>query len=196
MGPQIEAAIEKVCKGCLEANLVEDVRIARCGKCDKRYCSHFASNIDPAQCTECLSDVSMIKEVVVKTYEHYDEETDTTTSYRRKARSIRLEGMDWLFAQRKICTLSDDALELAIEYHREILQGMLAEREDRRNKKAHRYANVNFQVDTAKSTETKTTKKISSSKAQANANGVLQAMQAAGLSITDILKLLEGVQKK
>lgn len=198
---ELKAAVEKVCRVCLESNLTEEIKISKCEKCGSRYCIHFASNVDPKNCIECLSDVSMIREVVVKTYVHesYDEETDkvTTTEYKRRARLLRLEGMDWLFAQRKIATLSDDALLLAIEYHRDLLQGLLLEREERRNKQAHRYANVNFQVDTSKekSTEVKTTKKISSTKAQANANAVLQSMLAAGMKPEDILKILQGAAK-
>lgn len=201
MSSELEAAVEKICRVCLESNLTEEIRISRCEKCGKRYCIHFASNIDPKNCTECLAEVTLVREVITNTYqhEHYDEEKDEviTTEYKRRAKLIRLEGMDWLFAQRKIPQLSDDALALAIEYHRQILQGMLQEREERRNKQAHRYANV--QMDTSKviNTEVKTTKKISSTKKQANANAVLQAMLAAGMKPEDILAMLSsaGVKK-
>jgi len=196
-------ATSKTCRHCLEANLVEEVKLARCSQCNAVYCIHFASNIDPAHCTECLSDVTLHKETVTKTYTHesYDEATDTvnTTEYKRKARSIKLEGLDWLFAQRKIVQLSDESLELAIEYHREVLNGMLSERERRKAEYLHRFASVKTVYPTtidgaASSTTTvKRTKTISSTKAAATANGILQSMAAGGMNAAAILALMEKV---
>jgi hypothetical protein len=196
---ELQTATSKTCRSCIETNLIEDVRIQRCKQCQFLYCVHFSSNIDPQYCTECLSDVSMLKEVVTKTYQYYNEETDTVTEYRRKARSIRLEGADWLFRQRKIVSMSDESLELAIEYHREILSGMLKEREERRIKHAHRYAGIKEGTETVgikdsanvTATSVKRTKTIQSSKAQATANGALQAMMAQGMSIDKILEVLQ-----
>ena len=195
---ELQEVTSKSCRNCIESNLVAEIRISRCIKCNSLYCIHFASNIDPQYCTECLSDVSMIKETVIKTYTHYNEETDTISEYKRRARLIRLEGLDWLFAQRKIVSMSDDSLELAIEYHREILTGMLKEREERRIKQSHRYAGikenretVNVDNATSGATSVKRTKTIQSSKAQATANGVLQSMLASGKSIDDIMNLLQ-----
>jgi len=156
---------------------------------------------------ECLADVSLYKEVITKSYIHesYNEETDTvtTTEYKRKARSIRLEGMDWLFAQRKIHTLTDESLELAIEYHREILSGMLAEREQRRAEYRHRYAGVkevpspSGSVDKSLQTNTtvKRTRTISSTKAAATADSILQSMLAGGADISKIMEMLEKASK-
>ena len=210
MESNLAAATSKCCRVCAESNLVMEVRIARCAKCFLLYCTHFASNIDPQYCTECLSDITLQKETIVKTYYHesYDEENDTVvkTEYRRKAKLVRLDGLDWLFAQRKILSMSDEALELAIEYHREILSGMVAEREDRKTKFLHRYAGVriassaaaggqvNVDTSTSSQTEVKKTKTISSTKAAANANAVLQSMMAGGMSPADILKKIEEMQ--
>jgi hypothetical protein len=153
-------------------------------------------------CTECCSDVSVLREIITKEYSHYNEETDVVTHYRRRAKSIRLEGMDWLFAQRKIATMSSDALELAIEYHRALLQGLLAERETRKIEYAHRYAGVPLpKASTAKdyststTTTTKVTKSIKSSKASATADGVLKAMLAANLTPAQIMALLAQAKK-
>lgn len=192
----------KVCKHCLESNLIEEIKIARCSKCNAIYCIHFASSIDPSQCTECLADVSVTKEVVTKTYQHYNEETDVVTEYKRRARSIKINGMDWLFAQRKISTLTDDELELSIEYHRGILNGMLKEREERRIKYAHRFAGVSIPrgvltgVGSDSNTEVKRTRMISSSKTEASAASMMKALLVSGLKIEDIMKMLEGVEKK
>ena len=200
---EITQAASKTCRGCLEANLIEDVRIARCKKCELLFCTHFASNIDPAYCTECLSDVNLYKEVVTKTYSYYNEENDTVTEYKRRARSIKLTGLDWLFAQRKIISLSDNELELAIEYHREILNGMLKEREERRIAKAHRYAGTKADADSAKldsatvvAESVKRTKTIQSSKAAATANSLLAAFQAQGMTTAQILAMMEKAMKK
>ena len=200
---ELVEATSRTCRLCLESNLTEEIRLSRCVRCGLVYCIHFASNIDPAQCIECLSDVSLHKEIVTKTYVHekYDEETDTltTTEYKRKARSIKLDGLDWLFAQRKIVQMSDESLELAIEYHREILNGMLAERERRKTEFLHRYAGVKTvpspsgKTDsaTSSSTEVKRTRTISSTKTQANANAVMQSMLAGGLNAKQLLEMLE-----
>jgi hypothetical protein len=206
---EIVEAASRVCRNCLEANLIEDVKIARCSKCSNLYCIHFASNIDPQYCVECLSDINMHREVIVKTYrsEVYDEETDTVTvsEYKRRARLIRLDGMHWLFAQRKIASLSDEALELTIEYHKEILTGLHAEKEDRRIKHLHRNASipgaagsgqVNVDTTSSYSTETKKTKTISSTKATASANALLNSMMASGMSMDEILKKITDMQSK
>lgn len=195
--------INHVCVGCQEANLLTEIKISRCIDCNKLYCIHFASNIDPAKCIECLSNVTMLKEIVTKTYEHYNEETDVVTVYKRRAKSIRLEGMDWLFAQRKIKDMSDDSLELAIEYHRQLLyNGLIAERDARRVKYAHRNAGLSLpavspQKDQAaeSTTTTKVTKQIKSTKTTATANGLLQSMLAQGFSAEQIMKMLAGVKK-
>lgn len=201
----ILTSTSRTCRSCLESNLVEEVRLARCSKCSFIFCTHFASNIDPQYCTECLSNITLHKEIVTKTYESYNEDTEVTTQYKRKARSIRLEGMDWLFAQRKITQMSDDSLELAIEYHREILTGMLAERESRKNKFMHRYAGVKIDsnpsgqvnVDLATTAETtvKKSKTISSTRNAATANAIMQAFLAQGMSIEQITAMIEKAKK-
>lgn len=200
----LESAISKTCRNCQVANLSEDVRIARCKRCSSIYCVHFASSIDPAFCVECLSNVTLNKEIITKTYthEHYDEETDTTTTteYKRRAKSIRLEGLDWLFIQRKIVQMRDEELELAIEYHREILHAMLAEREDRKAKFLHRYAGVKpstetVNIDGSTTTTVKKTRTISSTKAAATASSVLESMLNSGTDAATLLKMLEGLQK-
>ena len=191
----------KCCPTCLESNLIDEIKISRCAQCSVLYCIHLASSIDPSKCTECLSDVTLIKETITKTYEHYNEEMDVVTVYKRRAKSIRLEGMDWLFAQRKILQMSNDSLELAIEYHRALLNGLLQEREARRIKHAHRYAgvalpkpSVQTDVTTSTTTTTKVKKSIKSTKENATANGVMQAMLAKGLTPQQMIEMLSKLQ--
>ena len=204
---EIQSALAKTCRNCQVANLIEDVKINRCSKCESIYCTHFASAIDPQYCIECLADVTLHKEIVTKTYTHetYDEETDTTitTQYSRRAKQLKLEGSDWLFVQRKIVNMSDDALELAIEYHREILQAMMHEREDRRTKYLHRFAGVKLGTETVSSNTSadgltvKKTKTISSTKAAATATGMMESMLASGkMDAATLLKMLQDMTSK
>jgi hypothetical protein len=200
---ELTQAASKTCRACLEANLVQDVRIARCVKCELLFCTHFASTIDPQYCTECLSDITLTKEVVTKTYTYYNEETDIVTEYKRRARYIKLDGLDWLFAQRKIVALTDNELELAVEYHREILHGMLREREERRIKQLHRYANTpkdaatqSLDSATVTAQTVKRTKTIQSSKAAATASATMQAMLAGGMTAAQLLAMLEKATAK
>ena len=190
-----------ICPACLERNLLEEFQISRCGRCSLMYCIHLASSIDPACCVSCLADVSLVKETITKTYEHYNEETDVVTMYKRRAKSIKLEGVDWLFQQRKISTMSDDSLDLAIEYHRALLNGLLAEREMRRIAHAHRFAGVampksSTQSDGATTTSTtvKTTKKIQSTKPTATAAGIMAGLMSKGLTPQQILQMISSLQ--
>lgn len=185
-------SINHVCPTCMSLSLTDEIKTARCTQCNRIYCVHFASSIDPAQCVECLSDLSLTKETVIKEYEHYNEETDVVTRYRRKATSIKLDGLNWLFSQRKIVSLSDDDLELAIEYHRQILTGMISERETRRIAKAHRFAGIQMpkSSDSSTHTTTKIKKSIKSTKTGATVDSLMQSMLAGGMTPEQMLALL------
>ena len=191
-------SINHVCPSCMSSSLTEEIKSARCMQCNRIYCIHFASSIDPTQCVECLSDLSLTKETVIKTYEHYDEATDVVTSYRRKATRVKLDGLNWLFSQRKIVSLSDDDLELSIEYHRQLLTGMIDERETRRMNKAHRFAGLPMpkSSDSATSTTTKVTKNIKSNKQAATADSLLQSALSSGMTPKQILVMLSGFTVK
>lgn len=183
---------ELVCDCCLELNLVTKSCI-KCARCGSAFCLHFASTIDAQYCVNCMSNMSVTKEVVTKTYEHKNAESGEIHFYRRKARAIKIEGLDWLFSQRKIAELSDVELDLSIEYHRNILNLMIAEQERRRNEKMHRYANVVFKpanvttkVSNTTTTTVKKTRTISKDKASEQLQAVLKAMLAKGLTIEQI----------
>jgi hypothetical protein len=128
----------QVCLVCREQNLTSQVTFNNCKGCGSVYCIHYASTIDPAYCTECLHDVTVKEEVIIKIQESYNPETDKLTSRTRKAKKITLGGMHWLFQARRIESLTDLELELAIEYHRDILNQMLLERDERRIERFHR----------------------------------------------------------
>jgi len=188
-----EDSPNSVCPTCLASNLLTEIKIARCVKCFKLYCTHFASTIDPLYCVECLSDITLFKETMTKTYERTDEEGNVTSTYKKRAKHVRLEGLNWLFSQRKIISLSDDELELSIEYHREILSGMLDERETRKNAYMHRFANAPLpkkEGGTEASVTTKTTKRIKSTTEGAKVSSVLKAMMASGMTPQQIMEML------
>jgi hypothetical protein len=95
--------------------------------------------------------------------------------------------------------MSDDALELAIEYHRELLQGMLHEREDRKTKYLHRFAGAKgsgtVSIGTSDGLVVKKTKTISSTKAAATATGMMEALLSNGMTAAQLLAMIEKATK-
>jgi hypothetical protein len=141
--PEHEHVLDNlVCDDCFEKNLTENVHIQSCVVCESSYCRHHASVIDPIHCAECLNDVSVTVETIQKTQLRENQETKATYVYSRKARQIKIGGLHWLFAQRKIASLSDIELGLAIEYHRAIYDSLIFERERRRQEHFHRNAGI------------------------------------------------------
>lgn len=191
----------QVCVACRELNLTDQVTFNNCKGCGQVYCLHYASTIDPAYCTECLHDVTVKEETIVKTQESYNPESDKIYSRTRRAKKITLGGMHWLFQTRKIDTLTDLELDLAIEYHRDILNQMLLEREERRIQKFHRNRGKGLPVrfdqgsvtETTLNTETVTKKVKVRQSVKADPMAVLQAAMAAlknaGLSPEAIAKM-------
>jgi len=164
-GPEIVGS--HVCDICIGDNLLKDVGVRKCARCENPFCIHYASKADPlTYCVTCMSTIILTRSVVTKTYEHYDEVTDTLRSYSRRAREIHLAGEDWMFAQRRVNTLTDAELDMVIEYHRQYLNLLCADQERRTAEKRHRYAGVKMQLPSAAVTTTTvtTTKKVSTVK--------------------------------
>jgi hypothetical protein len=186
-----------VCDSCLELNLTHKSSI-ECAGCGKSFCLHYASNIDVQYCVNCMSDVSVSKSVITKSYEHRNEETGQLSYYRRRAREIKIDGLDWLFAQRKIPELSDAELDLTIEYHRNILQLMIAEQEKKHAAYLHRNAGVKVHfastpaagVTSTTTTTVKKTRTVSKQKATEQLNALLKDLLAKGLKPEDIAKMV------
>jgi hypothetical protein len=188
-----------VCDVCLELNLTTKSCIC-CERCEQAFCLHFASMVDARYCVNCLSDISMTKQVITKEYVHHDGEHNITTVYRRRAREVKINGMDWLFAQRQITDMSDMELDLKIEYHRNILSLLISEQENRRNAKMHRYAGIkaiptpNTTTVSSSTTTTTTTKKVrtvSKTKQQEQLAALLKSITAKGTSIADLAAMLK-----
>jgi hypothetical protein len=118
---------------CLDCSFhYDNRRYRRCLRCDRLYCSHFASAVDPMFCTFCLSDITLEDTIIKKTVASKSLSGKKTFYRTMTARYLVFKGEDWMFAQRRVGTLSDSELELMIEYHREIKDRMLDERENRK----------------------------------------------------------------
>ena len=189
-----------VCDLCLELNL-STKSVISCAGCGNAFCYHFQSAIDSQFCVNCMSDISVTKQTITKTYEHQNPETGEKSFYRRRAREIKIEGLSWLFAQRRITELADVELDMSIEYHRNICSLMIAESERRRNEKMHRYANTPMPIPTPSTTEVKNgttttttvkkTRTVSKNKQAEQIASILSSLQAKGMSIADILKAVK-----
>jgi hypothetical protein len=105
-----------------------------------------------------------------------------------------------LFAQHKIVTLTDLELDLAVEYHRNILALMITEYESRRNAHFHKYAGVKVTMPPLtkdRSIVTVTTRKtrtVSKTKAQEQLAALVAQMLAKGMT-PDMLAALGGGKK-
>jgi hypothetical protein len=124
----IELEIITICDICRENNLTKKIKVSSCKECSRDYCIHFASSVDPSYCSDCLAEVSMEKSVIVRVTEHSVSGSKLKYQRRSSAVQIRFGGEDFLFYSRKIHTLSDLELELAIEYHHAIYSSMILER--------------------------------------------------------------------
>lgn len=191
-----------ICMICREKNLTDQVVFNNCKRCNEVYCLHYASTIDPAYCTNCLHDVRVTEEVVTKTQTHYNEASDKLYTRTRKAKKISLGGMHWLFQARKISMLTDLELELAIEYHRDILNQMLYERDERRIQHFQRNRGKALPVKFSGSVTENTTETIIAKKTRtktatkldpvAQLAAAMQVLMQAGMTPEMIAKMAKG----
>lgn len=133
---------EKVCSTCLGDNLLRDIGIKKCARCCEPFCIHHASIYDSVYyCTYCLHDITLTRTVLSKTSEVRDCETgELLDTFRRKAVSTTLGGLDWLFIQRLNQTLTDAELATKYEYFRQNISQLLTDIDKRRAEKAHKLA--------------------------------------------------------
>lgn len=196
----------KVCIICKEENLKQSIHLMECPRCVELYCLHFSSSVDPSFCSDCNHKV----ELVDQTYTRIDSfkipatASEEAKDYKRisKSRQLIFSGLDWLFFQRKIYTLSDIELALAVEYHHTIYQSMLAERERRKIEYFHRNAGKPTPLristgDTISGNSKSITVKSSSSikavkqnKAEVQLKAVIEQLLKAGLSAEQIQTML------
>jgi hypothetical protein len=197
-----EEKFPKICVICKEKNLIEEIHFLSCTTCNDIYCVHFASGVDPINCAKCLNDVQMTEETRTEKREHYNEDLDRVISRTSRYRNVQFTGLDWLFFNRKIHTLTDTELSLAIEYHQAIYQSMIYEREKRKIEHFHRNAGKTYTVrvstgdtktftkETTTVRKTRTVKTGSPETQQIQLKSMLEAMLKSGLSPTDIAKLV------
>lgn len=194
-----------VCGVCKHKNLTENAHLLHCEKCKELYCIHFTSVIDPRFCVGCLSKVEMTEQTIYKKSEHYNEDTDKLYTRTQKARQISFSGLDWLFYNRKISTLSDEELLLAIEYHRAIYNAMLYEREKRRIEHFHRNKDRQIKIPISSGTvtsgatttvkKTKIVRPKQDKPADVQLRAILEQMLKAGVKPETLVKMLSPKEK-
>lgn len=106
-----------------------------CARCYKIYCYHYASKIDTMYCQYCFHDFVMEDTILTKTIKSKSLRGNKIFERTMRARHIVFKGEAWMFAQRRVVEMTDDELLASIEYHREIYNEMLNEREVRSIKK-------------------------------------------------------------
>lgn len=202
----IEPLDNLVCDICLELNLTEDIHVQKCVVCEESYCTHHTSIVDPTHCAECLHDVSVTFETIRKTETHINQLTNQPYTRTRKARSIKLGGMHWLFAQRKIDEMNDQELALAIEYHRAYYDALIYEREKRRIDNFHRNAKRAYKINQPGSSSTtvtsttviKKSKIVTGNKPktqEVNLGAALQLLLKQGFTMEQIKGMVTGGKK-
>jgi hypothetical protein len=194
-----------ICAICNSQNLVQSTYLNQCNApgCSNVYCLHFASPIDPHICLYCLSDVVCTEEIGRSTHSHKNDDTGITHSYTRRYKSIKFSGLDWLFQQRKISSLNNTELQVAIEYHRAILNGMIFEREHRREEQLHRNKNKGTQMPdilagsqikasntTIKVKKTRTTSIKNPAEVQSQVADIIAKLSAKGVSLDALAGML------
>lgn len=139
--PEEVSLPDKICTHCLERNLVQAGIIdtfKSCSRCNEQFCQHGASKLDPQYCVHCCNDFKVVDAVETQQRPLLNAKGDVIGVRHFKVRHLTLSGMDWLFFNRAIATMSDVELEHAIEYHLSFYHGLIYEREARRVKRAQR----------------------------------------------------------
>lgn len=139
------------CVFCPEAQLVDLQPLLRtCPKCKRIYCSAHASSADPQFCQDCLSDVIVKDETVVKTEEEWDIQKDQLIRHTQKFRQIEFHGTGWMFYTKAIQARTDDELKAFIEYHRALVSLIEHEIIDRKIQKSKLTIKINGQYTSLK----------------------------------------------
>jgi len=106
--------------------------IHQCPRCSCDFCVHYASKVDFQFCIYCLHDFVMEDSIIRKVIESKSLTGHKTFTRVMRARHIMFKGQDWMFAQARVQTLSDQELADTIEYHRSIFGELLNEMEARK----------------------------------------------------------------
>jgi|SRR5215472_1038218 len=204
MEEEVEAKKEETlntCETCMGDNLLKDVGIKKCLRCEQPFCVHFASLVDPNYyCVDCMSDLELLKNEQVHTRDvDWDTQRDRAVRVIRHAMIKKIGGLDYLFAQRRNVAMTDAELELAIEYHKQQVTSMILEREERKVKALHakslgiKLGNVSTTTITKSATGTTTKTRIDKTAAQLAA--LLQS-QMQGKSAAEKAQILLNILGK
>lgn len=150
-----------ICKWCDSETIVNE----HCTKCNNAYCALCASKLDPAKfCDECLRDVVIEETTRVRTDTDWDLKKNEIVRNTSKSKVIMFNGIDWMFAAKKICELPDEELKPILYYHRAMVMQLEQELLTRNVNRAHAQVQVQVSknesgvVTISRQTKTKTTK--------------------------------------
>lgn len=170
-----------VCPECSLRDEAEDMT-KLCERCGISYCVHFASPVDARYCGNCMVDMVVTESIETKTTIYENAKGEEITRKRQIARSLKLTGTDWLFANKQISSLTDEELLVSIEYHRNIAGAMLLEREERKTEQMNKLSKIKVVMPKRVETEPKVKKdrveKTEAEKQQAAIAKVLQGLSA------------------
>jgi len=111
--PEQEHVIVPVCYLCDGTEVV-----GKCIHCSKPFCARDTNRIDPRYCAECMSDIVIEETTFTKKSEEYDEDTDTVHHTTQSCRDILFRGIDWMFACKRLSSMTDTEAKTELEYHR------------------------------------------------------------------------------
>lgn len=103
----------QLCYLCDRADIVGE-----CARCGKKYCALDTSKLDSRYCNECMSDIIIEDTTFTKTSQTYDDITDTIHTETRTCRDVTFNGIDWMFACKRLSEMSDVEAKIELEYHR------------------------------------------------------------------------------
>jgi Zn-finger nucleic acid-binding protein len=168
-----------VCIPCDTGNITRT-----CKKCKVNFCPHYSSIIDIRFCANCVGDVSIRETIIEKVVERVKPDGQVSFSRAFYARRIKLEGVDWLFANELIVNTPDDKLDAAIEYHRANIDLLLLERQQRQLERSHQLARVKVKINTSANDKTVATKTAKTAKPSK------QSKTTKPIKVDDMLKVL------
>ncbi len=169
-----------------------------CKKCAVVYCKHFQSNIDLNYCANCISDIAIKETIIEKEVEHIRPNGTVSFSRKYQATMIKLQGVDWLFANQLIEHSTDAEIDAAIEYHRANVDMMLMERESRKQERSRKLAGIRI-VHTPRESQHEREKKASKTRTKTKVKDegqslldALTQLAKAGLTQEQIIAMIGG----
>lgn len=136
-----DESITPICDECKSL----DVRLKQCHRCDRVYCKHFSSLLEPDKyCLDCMKDVNVKRFFIVKRVELRHEVTEAFIARNvGKGLEMYLEGEDYIYSVHRISTLSsEEEWDRAISYHDTMRSNLIRSRENWRAAKRDKERSV------------------------------------------------------